>query len=94
MYILMKCLIITSIQSVQCMYWHIPWVGEKYDTCMLTGTGSRYVLNQVPLPILSAYWCMRQDWYGSAFIYGLTFCAGYYGGGMDACSVSKGYPLR
>ena len=56
---------------------------------MLTGTGSRYVLNQVALPIISEYWCARQDWYGNEFIHRLTFCAGYYGGGMDACSVRQ-----
>lgn len=56
------------------------------------GTGSRYVLNQVPLPIISQYWCSRQDWYGSEFIHGLTFCAGYYGGMYDACTGDSGGP--
>ena len=55
----------------------------------IPGTGNRYVLNQVALPIISKYWCSRQDWYGSEFIHGLTFCAGYYGGQFDACKVGN-----
>lgn len=58
------------------------------------GTGDRSVLNQVMLPIINDFFCGRLDWYGYRFIRGLTFCAGYMGGGRDACTGDSGGPFN
>lgn len=58
------------------------------------GTGDRNVLNQVMLPLISDYFCSRADWYGTHFIKGVTFCAGYMGGGRDACTGDSGGPYN
>ncbi|XP_045212894.2 plasminogen-like [Mercenaria mercenaria] len=58
------------------------------------GTGDRTVLNQVMLPIVNDYFCGRADWYGQSFIRGVTFCAGYAGGGRDACTGDSGGPFN
>ncbi|KAL4240876.1 hypothetical protein ACF0H5_001661 [Mactra antiquata] len=58
------------------------------------GTGNRLVLNQAMMPIISGYFCSRNDWYGSRFIAGLTFCAGYMDGSKDACTGDSGGPFN
>ncbi|XP_076458361.1 serine protease hepsin-like [Babylonia areolata] len=57
------------------------------------GTGPEGVLMEVTLPVISDQVCGQPGWYYHHFIPQKTFCAGYEGGGKDACVGDSGSPL-
>ncbi|KAL8558218.1 hypothetical protein ACOMHN_055468 [Nucella lapillus] len=67
--------------------------------CLLAGwgdtqnTGPQGVLMEVMVPLVSDAVCSLPHWHYTHFIPNKTFCAGYEGGGKDACVGDSGAPL-